>query len=148
MMSTEDNHSEEFNCDAFSKCYGHPVSDCCPSIEPTRSWRVSAAKVVEELFRSTPEGAWNDLLDLRGLLIHGTDWEEVLESFLSCRQKLEEDHYLPFYRLRKILSSHLQLEHDGASLETLLRQRDFSFRKWQRSALRRGKAARILEGIS
>ncbi|WAC21600.1 hypothetical protein OVA24_09410 [Luteolibacter sp. SL250] len=124
------------------------MSNCCPSIEPARFWRVSAAKVVEELFRTTPEAAWDDLLDLRGLLIHGTDWEEVLECFLGCRRKLEEDHYLPFYRLRKILASHLQLEHDGASLETLLRQRDFSFRKWQRNALRKGKPARILEGVA
>jgi len=104
--------------------------------------------VVEELFRATPETAWDDLLDLRGLLIRGIDWEEVLECFLGCRRKLEEDHYLPFYRLRKILVSHLQLEHDGASLETLLRQRDFSIRKWKRIAMKKGSPARILEDAS
>lgn len=140
--------SEVFNCDAFSRCYGSLVSSCCPSIKPNQIWRLSAAKVVEELFRSTPEAAWDDLLDLRGLLMRGTDWEEVLECFLSCRRKLEEDHYLPFYRLRKILVSHLQLEHDGASLETLLRQRDFSFRKWQRKAMRRGELAKLKEESS
>lgn len=107
-------------------------------------WRLTASKVVEELFQSTAETAWNDLLDLRGLLIHGNDWSEVLECFLGCRRKLEEDHYLPFYRLRKILVSHLQLE--GESLEKLLRSRDFSFRRWQQRARRKGRDGMVLEG--
>lgn len=125
------------------------MSDSCPPCnEPIRPWRLTASKVVEELFGSTAEGAWNDLLDLRGLLIRGNDWEQVLECFLTCRRKLEEDHYLPFYRLRKILAAHLQLEHGGVSLESLLRQRDFSFRQWQRKAMRKGNSARILEGIA
>lgn len=121
---------------------------CAPHIELVRPWRLTAAKVVEELFQATQEKDWNDLLDLRGLLIRGTVWEEVLECFLVCRKKMEEDHYLPFYRLRKILSAHLQLDNEGASLETLLRQRDFSFRKWQRDALRDGQSARISEGAA
>ena len=92
----------------------------------------------------TKPTAWDDLIDLRGLLISGTDWPEVLECFLSCRRKLEEDHYLPFYRLRKILSSHLRLE--GESLEKLLRRRDFSFARWQKKARKVGRADHLLEG--
>ncbi len=96
----------------------------------------------------TPESAWDDLLDLRGLLNHGNDWPEVLECFLKCRRKLEEDHYLPFYRLRKILASHLQLENGDVSLASLLRKRDFSFRKWQQRAAKKGNNARVLEGLA
>ncbi len=118
-----------------------PVS--CSTL-PISPWRLTASKVVEELFRGTPESAWDDLLDLRGLLTHGNDWSEVLECFLTCRRKLEEDHYLPFYRLRKILSAHLQLE--GESLEKLMRRRNFSFRKWQQRALEKGRAVSVLEG--
>ncbi|HVJ46275.1 MAG TPA: hypothetical protein VM511_07815 [Luteolibacter sp.] len=112
-----------------------------------RPWRLTAAKVVEELFQGTSEAAWNDLLDLRGLLIRGDDWTEVLECFLKCRRKMEEDHYLPFYRLRKILAAHLQLENGEVSLESLLRKRDFSFRKWQAKAARKGRATGVLEGV-
>jgi len=141
--------TEVFNCDAVSICYDSAVTDSCiPCIEAIRPWRLTASKVVEELFGVTKENAWDDLLDLRGLLVQGSDWEEILECFLACRRKLEEDHYLPFYRLRKILAAHLQLEHDGVSLESLLRQRDFSFRKWQRKALRTGKVAGIREGVA
>ena len=147
MNGSKNVSTEIFNCDAVSTCYASPVSEpCLPCNETVRPWRSTASKVVEELFAATHESAWNDLLDLRGLLVRGSDWEEVLECFLTCRRRLEEDHYLPFYRLRKILAAHLQLEHDGVSLETLLRQRDFSFRKWRRKAMRTGKEARLLEG--
>jgi hypothetical protein len=111
-------------------------------------WRVTASRVVEELFPVTPQGSWNALLDLRGLLISGNDWSEVLESFLSCRRQLEEDHYLPFYRLRKILAAHLQLENGDVSLASLLRKRDFSFRRWQQQACQSGNALRSLKEVS
>jgi hypothetical protein len=116
-----------------------------PMLSP---WRVTASKVVEELFPVTPQGSWNALLDLRGLLISGNDWSEVLESFLSCRRRLEEDHYLPFYRLRKILAAHLQLESGDVSLASLLRKRDFSFRRWQEQARQGGDAVRLLKEVS
>lgn len=98
---------------------------------PCRPWRATAARIVEELFPVTPEKEWNDLLDLRGLLLRGSDWGEVLESFSRCRLRMEMDHYLPFYRLRRLLSSHLRLENadSGASLEKLLRSRKFGKRR-------------------
>jgi len=139
----------DLNCDAVSTCYGLPVSGCSLPQSPAliRPWRLTAAKVVEELFQTTSECCWNDLIDLRGLLIRGNDWTEVLESFLACRRKLEEDHYLPFYRLRKILAAHLQLENGDVSLESLLRKRDFSFRKWQEKAAKKGRSVGLLEGV-
>jgi len=98
------------------------------------AWRRTAAQVVDELFPVSRRDAWDDLLDLRQLLLHSRDWEAVLEGFLKCRKTLEEDHYLPFYRLRKILSAHLRLENAEISLETLLRKRNFSFLRWQKKA--------------
>jgi hypothetical protein len=105
------------------------VSD---SIRPRTSWRSSAAKVVEELFPVSPQSTWDELLELRSKLVDGGSCEEVLEWFAVCRRALEIDHYLPFYRLRRLLAAHLELE--GASdvtLESLLRRPDFSFRRWR-----------------
>lgn len=107
-----------------------------------------ASRVVEELFPVTSQDSWDELLELRGLLISGDDWSEVLECFLGCRRRLEEDHYLPFYRLRKILVAHLQLESSEVSLAILLRKRDFSFRRWQQMARKKGNAPRVLEEVS
>ena len=95
-------------------------------------WRITAAKVVEELFRECPKTSWDDLLDFRQMILHEKDWAVVLDSFRLCRRKLEDDHYLPFYRLRKILVSHLRLENASISLETLLRRKNFCFRSWRK----------------
>ena len=98
---------------------------------PRSSWRASAAKVVEELFPASPQAAWDELLDLRVQLVDGGTCEEILERFATCRRRLEEDHYLPFYRLRRLLAGHLRLEGASAiTLESLLRQRNFSSRRW------------------
>lgn len=103
---------------------------------------------MEELFSAATQEKWNDLLDFRELLIHGEDWAEVLEAFGQCRRGLEEDHYLPFYRLRKILSAHLQLENAEVSLESLLRKRNFSFRHWQVKAASKGRSVALSEGVA
>ena len=50
------------------------------------------------------------LLDLREHLLRGDDWEETLDLFLACRQRLEAEHYLPFYRLRRLIANSLKLE--------------------------------------
>lgn len=91
----------------------HSSSAPTPAIPcPLRSkgWRQDAAHVVEELFRSTNPDHWNLLLELREQLLLGNDWEMILNRFLGCREVLEADHYLPFYRLRKLISSSLRLE--------------------------------------
>ena len=49
------------------------------------------------------------LLDLREHLLQGDDWEETLDLFLACRERLEAEHYLPFYRLRRLIAKQLEL---------------------------------------
>jgi hypothetical protein len=49
-------------------------------------------------------------LDLRVAMIEGVRWDRVLNLFLVCRERLELDHYLPFFRLRRLLATSLQLE--------------------------------------
>lgn len=79
------------------------------------SWRQQAARVVEELFPGTPASVWDELLELRELLLRGSDWGVVLDHFLVCRERLEQDHYVPFYRLRRLLEGHLRLETRGSA---------------------------------
>lgn len=117
------------------------VSACCPPAFSS-TWRAQAARVVEELFPVTATESWNDLLDLRAGLLRGDDWNAVLDLFLRCRERLEADHYLPFYRLRRLLTASLRLQasdNGGAPvrpLADLLRRHPASFADLQR-ALRR-----------
>jgi hypothetical protein len=98
------------------------VNTLCALPNPTAapSWREQAARIVEELFPVTATDAWNALLDLRGQLLGGADWNHTLDLFLACRERLESDHYLPFYRLRRLLTASLRLETgvDGVRGET------------------------------
>ncbi len=75
-----------------------------------RGWRSQCAAIVEELFAATPKETWDALLDLRQSLLLSKDWEGMIRSFLVCRHLLERDHYLPFYRLRRLLAGSLELE--------------------------------------
>jgi hypothetical protein len=47
---------------------------------------------------------------LRQHLLNGHDWNETLNLFLLCRERLEAEQYLPFYRLRRLLAESLRLE--------------------------------------
>jgi hypothetical protein len=89
-------------------------ADSPVSSSSQKSWRTDAARIVEDLFRCTRPDAWDMLLDLREHLLQGDDWEETLDMFLACRERLEAEHYLPFYRLRRLLANSLSLE-AGAS---------------------------------
>jgi hypothetical protein len=80
-----------------------------PTHLPPSCWRSRAARVVEELFPLTSTSAWDCLIDLRQAILSGTDWDRNLTLFSHCRHALEDDHYLPFYRLRRLLEAHLQL---------------------------------------
>ena len=73
-------------------------------------WQVAAAKIVEELFPATDRMHWDALLELRSAFLKGQDWAAVLDQFLACRLELEQEHYLPFYRLRRLLTTSLRLE--------------------------------------
>ena len=105
------------------------------------TWREQAARIVEELFQATGTGAWDGLLDLRQELLRATDWNRTLDLFLACRESLEADHYLPFYRLRRLLTASLRLETgiegaEASSLADLLRRNPRSLAEMKR-ALRR-----------
>jgi hypothetical protein len=80
----------------------------CPS--SLKSWRHDAVRIVEELFPGAPREEWNLLLDLRAGLLRGDNWDTTLDVFLACRERLEEEQYLPFYRLRRLLTESLRLE--------------------------------------
>jgi hypothetical protein len=93
-----------------------------------KSWRHDAARIVEDLFRCTPTDCWDMLLNLRQHLLEGNDWNETLDLFLVCRERLEAEQYLPFYRLRRLLAESLRLEAGGdqahvVSLKEVLRRK-------------------------
>jgi len=64
---------------------------------------LQASRMVEDLFQHTPPTCWDSLLDLRQALIHDGDSKQWLPLFQQCQRLLEEDHYLPFYRMRRVL---------------------------------------------
>lgn len=66
-----------------------------------------AARMVEGLFRVTPAACWDLLLDLRQALLEGWDAARMAPIFQDCRRELEKDHYLTFYRLRRLLEPSL-----------------------------------------
>lgn len=78
--------------------------------ETPKGWRDGAVRLIEELFPVTSECYWDQLLDLRSSFLADTDGNELIREFLRCKGKLELDHFLPFYRLRRILAAHLSLE--------------------------------------
>ncbi|MDX2081595.1 MAG: hypothetical protein SFU53_12505 [Terrimicrobiaceae bacterium] len=87
------------------------------SLGAVTDWKRDAARIVEELFRVTSPENWDLLLDLRQALLAGEDWARALDLFLHCRVRLESDHYLPFYRLRRLIAASLRLEATSAGLQ-------------------------------
>src|SRR5215469_7270526 len=67
-------------------------------------------EVVDELL-SMPDAVTGEevdlLLDFRSLLRAGHDAEETLRMFCDLRRRLEQRHYLAFYRLRRWLENHV-----------------------------------------
>lgn len=107
------------------------------------TWREDAARIVEGLFAGASAEVWDLLLDLREGLLRGHDWNRTLDLFLACRERLEADQYLPFYRLRRLLAGSLRLavvcgadEAEVASLTEVLRRPHRSLAALQR-AIRR-----------
>lgn len=108
-----------------------------------KSWRHDAVAIVEDLFQVTAPESWNLLLDLREGLLQGTDWDRALDVFLACREELEAAHYLPFYRMRRLLSDSLKLEagvrsqgSSFASLTQILRRKHRSLADIRRAVSR------------
>lgn len=70
-----------------------------------------AQEVIDALLRANGSVRGEEvdlLLDLRWLVRHQHDPEQVLKLFCELRRRLEEEHYLLFYRLRRWLENHLQ----------------------------------------
>ena len=86
-------------------------------VSRTSYWRIQAAQIVADLFPVTSTEVWNQLLDFRSELLHGKELEKLLNLFLECRHQLEADHYLPFYRLRRLLESSLRLDATFGQIE-------------------------------
>ena len=119
------------------------MSSCLPKSENlvVNSWRNDAARIVEDLFRSTPTETWNMLLDLRQHLLEGKNWDETLDLFLCCRERLEAENYLPFYRLRRLMAESLRLEASSGqghvvSLREVLRRKHRSLADIKRTVSR------------
>jgi hypothetical protein len=77
---------------------------------PSNCHQRCALEVIDELLRDH-EGVSGEeadlLLDLRWHLRHGTDAETALRVFCDLRIRMEQRHYLAFYRLRRWLENHL-----------------------------------------
>ena len=109
--------------------------------KPGFSWRLDAARIVEELFQQTTPEHWDLLLELRRGLVAGSDWPTTLDYFLQCRYALEADHYLPFFRLRRLIANGLRLEvlsknaapEDRQQLSTILTRKHRSLDHLRRS---------------
>jgi hypothetical protein len=72
-------------------------------------WRC-ALDVIDELLGQPGAIAGDDadsLLDLRWQLRQGRDAEAVLRLFCELRLRLEQRHYLAFFRIRRWLENHL-----------------------------------------
>lgn len=123
----------------------HTIAD---SAQPTAtkpayasgSWRQTAARIVEELFPVTDSSHWDLLIDLRRELLQGTNWNRTMDLFLACRCRLETDHYLPFYRLRRLIAVSLRFEAPTiemvGALEDLLVRSHRSFEDLKKSIRR------------
>ena len=91
-----------------------PATICSTSIaeecEPSHCQPRCALKVIDELLgdHETVSGEEADhLLDLRWHLRQGTDAEGTLRVFCDLRIRMEQRHYLAFFRLRRWLENHL-----------------------------------------
>ena len=72
-------------------------------------WRC-AIEVIDELLSQhsfiTGDEA-DDLLDLRWTLIQADDAEGTLRLFCAVRRRMEQRHYLAFFRIRRWLENHI-----------------------------------------
>lgn len=73
-------------------------------------WRRDAARLAAELLCQVSPGVADEVLDLRSALLDsGVGAEGVLKAFFSAKSRLESEHYLLFYRLRRVLEPALAL---------------------------------------
>ncbi len=79
-------------------------------VSHSTGWRIQAAAIVEEILPHAKSTQVDILLDLRSMLLDEVTWENLLDTFLQARAVVEDDHYMPFFRLRQLLEYSLRLE--------------------------------------
>jgi hypothetical protein len=87
-------------------CTSTLPADCAPSTCRGRC----ALDVIDELLADRVAVSGDDadlLLDLRWQIRQATDAEAVLRLFCDLRRRLEQRHYLAFFRIRRWLENHL-----------------------------------------
>jgi hypothetical protein len=87
-------------------CLATLEADCQPA---GCRWRC-AIEVIDELLSQdaliTGDDA-DDLLDLRWTLIQADDAEGTMRLFCAIRRRMEQRHYLAFFRIRRWLENHI-----------------------------------------
>jgi hypothetical protein len=89
-----------------ANCLSTLESDCESS---ACRWRC-AIEVIDELLseHSLITGTEaDDLLDLRWTLVQADDAEATLRLFCTVRRRMEQKHYLAFFRIRRWLENHM-----------------------------------------
>ena len=93
-------------------------------------WRRDAARLAAELLCVVSPAAADEMLDLRSALLDGTvSAEQVLVAFFAARNRLETEHYLLFYRLRRVLEPALGIEVTRGNAPPVRQAVDFSWRE-------------------
>lgn len=78
---------------------------------PLARWRADAARLAAQLLCEVTPAAADEVLDLRVTLLDPrASAQEVLAAFFAARNRLESEHYLLFYRLRRVLEPSFGLE--------------------------------------
>lgn len=89
-----------------SVCPSSILNDCSPA---TCHWRC-ALEVVDELLTRPVDVSPEEmdlLLDFRWKLRQYADAEGVLRFFCDLRRRMEQRHYLAFFRMRRWLENHM-----------------------------------------
>jgi len=96
-----------------SSSEANAAKTCLEQCAPARCRPGCSLEVVAELL-SQPGAVAGDeadsLLDLHQLLKHRREAEAALRLFCDLRRRLEQRHYLAFYRLRRWLENHIVAE--------------------------------------
>jgi hypothetical protein len=88
----------------------HAVSHATP-VRTLPGWRTDAARLAGQLLCSVSPQAADEVLDLRSALLDATiSAESLLRTFFQAKLRLEDEHYLLFFRLRRVLEPSLGLK--------------------------------------
>lgn len=89
---------------------------------------MDASRLAAELLRSVSPQAADEVLDLRSALLDpGVTPALILRVFLAAKQRLEQEHYLLFFRLRRVLEPNLGLR-VGHGESSRIQPVDFHYR--------------------